>query len=148
MRNPLCGFGSFREKGHDRVSGSPDETLKRLLQLTRGASFIAQTLMIIKWRSNTVSILPACLSSPSCWSKGTGNACGHASFRAKPFTGPSRTPGSSAYICEHEYRLISPLKAIFYLNRKWNLKSWTSQLHFSCRWTKLHLLREEWFDDS
>lgn len=98
MRNPLCGFGSFREQGHDRISGSPDETLKRLLQLTRGASLIAQTLMIIKWRSNTASILPARLSSPSCWSKGTGNACGHASFRAKPFYrsvpdpwGPQRT---------------------------------------------------------
>lgn len=85
MRNPLCGFGSFGEQGHDRVSGSPDETLKRLLQLTRGASLIAQTLMIIKWRSNTASILPACLSSSPCWSKRTGNACGHASFRAKAF---------------------------------------------------------------
>lgn len=149
MRNPLCGFGSFREQGHDRISGSPDETLKRLLQLTRGASLIAQTLMIIKWRSNTVSILPACLSSPSCWSKGTGNACGHASFRAKPFyrsvpdpRGPQRT------FVNKNIDWLAHLKPYF---TQTGNEIWNHEHHshiFLVVWTKLQLLTRrmnQWF---
>lgn len=149
MRNPLCGFGSFGERGPDRVSGSPDETLKRLLQLTRVASLTAQTLMIIKWRSNTVSILPACLSSSSCWSKGTGNACGHASFRAKAFYRSVPDP-------------MGPQRAFVNMNIDWlaHLKPYFTQTgngiwnhnHHShiilVVWTKLQLWQEEWINDS
>ncbi len=53
------------------------------------------------------------------------------------FTGLSRTPG---VFSEHEYRLIRPLKAIFYSNRNgiWNHEH--RSYIFLVVWTKLHLL--------